>query len=275
MLIGIIVIVIGIYVYNCNVDLVEVVASLISVGASAIIAAVIKLIYDGEIYYNKIAEKAYKRIKCYAKTVRYNHTLELTLTNASINGKNMVKVEGVHKYDLKNVSLFRAFDEYMEIYTDIGRQGDSQIGGFVKITVDGKTLESSELRAAISYKNHKQYFEYPIKIKRNEKKSFEYHTLGLFSCKDRLIWTVQDLSEDFEIIIINRTNNIVESFDVPDKDIKNEIVFKINHDQEFNINKNINQIHKEYVSNKWEDVYIIKFGYEVLPYQGFEMSWDF
>lgn len=273
---GIIVIVIGVIVYIGNTNLIEVMAALVSVGTATILTFIAKLFDDGELYYNKVAGKAYKRLKYYAKTVRYNHTLLLVLKDATENtvkGRRAIKVEGVHKYELKNVSWFKPIDEHMEIYTDIGRQENSRKGGFEKIYIDGKELPSSEVRSSKGEKGHKKYFEYPLKIQRNGKRTFEYHTSGIFFSNDRLIWTVQDLSQNFEITVVNKTSSTVKTFDTPEKDISNEIIFKINHDQENEIK--IIPEHRIISEKVCEDVYTINFGFEVLPYQGFEMSWDF
>ena len=247
--------------------------TLISIGGTATLTALTKFIYDFEFRRNEVAYKAYKRLKKYAQIVRHDHTLKLVLEKDDSLDEPTILVRGIHKYKLFNYSFVCSLPVHFEIYTDIGRQcGDAKSGGFERIIVDHVPLSDYKLREYLVTKHHKQYFELKTVIQKRKEMQFEYHTYGLFQMKDRLIWTIQELSENFHIEVTNKTGYSIGEFDTNKNENNNEIIFKINHHHENLISQDKIICSKD---DKGNDIYNISFDSEILPYQGFEMSWDF
>lgn len=274
---GLAVVVIGIFILiNFDLNYIGIAGTLISIGGTAALTALTKFVYDIEFRRNEVAYKAYKRLKKYAQIVRRDHTLKLILEKVESKDcfdKPMIRVRGVHKYKLFNNSFVRSLLVHIEIYTEIGRQcGESKSGGFERILVDNIPLSDYELRESLVKKRHRQYLELKTAIKKRKEIQFEYHTYGNFSLKDQLIWTVQDLSENFHIEITNKTGYSIRQFDTNEDKNNNEIIFKINHHHENLISQDKIIYSKDDDGN---DIYNISFDSEILPYQGFEMSWNF
>jgi hypothetical protein len=102
----------------------------------------------------------------------------------------------------------------------------------------------------------KMRFERPYNFRAGEGNLFLVVTNGDFRFNDRLIWTVQHLSRDFKVVVEDRTNLI------------GDVRVKINHHRE--AETTIRPAHVGDVPTKrWEYVG------DVLPFQGFELTWDF
>lgn len=88
----------------------------------------------------------------------------------------------------------------------------------------GKELTGENLKPLIEYKNGKHNFRNKYDIKHGyQDNQFEFHSVVYYRLIDRLIWTVQELSDGFNIQIINKTG-IRDPFEV-----------KINHHRERDI----------------------------------------
>ena len=189
--------------------------------------------------------------------IRKKHTLELTMEYDK--KKNDIKISGVHRYRLHNNSL-DGTPKPLEIYTDLGRQGDPKSGGFNKAIIDGRTIEDDELEGLQTHVREldkvKACFCCDLEEQPCGYNTVEFHTYGYYRLKDRLIWTVQDFSENFTITVNNSTG------------FPSHIWFKINHINE-------DKIHRSIKYPKEKPIRIIDFKSVVLPYQGFEMTWDF
>lgn len=271
---GLAVVFLGIFVLiNSDMNYIGISGTLISIGGTTTLTALGKFVYDVEFHRNEVAYRAYTRLKKYAKIIRRNHTLKLILEkNESVClDEPTILIRGLHEYKLFNNSFVNSLPVYFEIYTDIGRQcGDAKSGGFERVIVDHIPLSDYKLRESLVTKHHKQYIEIKTEIQKRKEMQFEYHTYGIFRMKDRLIWTVQELSENFDIEVTNKTGFSIGQFNANGKN--NEIIFKINHHNENLISQNKIICSKDDEGN---DIYNISFDSEILPYQGFEMSWDF
>jgi len=234
--------------------------ALVPVGTSATISAIKELINEIDFIHNEVVALAYKVIKEYMRIVRYEHKLELELTHDL--STNMIAVTGKHEYVLKNLSIFHKLKHTVSIYTDIGRQSDPKTGGFKYVRIGTAKFDGAELEDHIVIKHQKKYFIRDIAIdkrklgKKGNSLSFEYQTFGVYCLQDRLIWTVQDLSHDFTVVVKNRTP------------FNKSLMFKFNHSNEEKVIQNG-------LSRIGSGEYKFSFGAPILPYQGFEMAWDF
>ena len=253
---GLVVVIVGIAVLISDPTIASFAGAFITVGGTVIIRAILELINKIEFYFNETAYEAYKRLKEYAKVIRKDHKLILKLSKTELNEEPAIRIDGVHSYKLYYNSINRGSEWNLAIYTDIGRQESSYFGGFEEVYIDEKALTTTQLREALTYKHHKQYFEYKINFNKNREVGLKYHTHGIFSMKDRIIWTVQDLSTNFDIEVINETDHTVDSFDGVDiyiEKIPNEINFKINHDRESHIS--VKPQHKIVGSKNNQNIY--------------------
>lgn len=140
------------------------------------------------------------------------------------------------------------------MYTDSIGLTPKENSGFKLIKEpDNTKLQETELNKYIKYKYGKYVFEKQYELNPGAANSFEFASFDYYHLTDRLIWTVQTLSDSFSIQIINKTG-----FDTKELDMK------IHHHNEDKIIKNIKK-NKNKIS--------IDFNSEILPYQGFEVIW--
>jgi hypothetical protein len=186
--------------------------------------------------------------------VRVGHRLELTF---SLNGNDKVRVSGEHVFTLINQRGRRSRKTF-EIYTDLGSW--NKCGGFEAVVEpSGHVLEHEALEACIAEVNGKTYFTKSYEINTKSTATFEFNTYGNYRRIDRLIWTVQDISTDFHVKIVNNTG------------VKNAFLIKVNHHREKDILSRLTTISK---NEDGQEVITLDFNCEVLPYQGFEVMWN-
>lgn len=201
-------------------------------------------------------------IEAMAKKTRFMRTNQNVVITFSIdNEKDRVKVEKRHTYNLRNPYYFKR-GHIISMYTDAPCITPDDYGGFKIVDgPDGKKLEGNELKNNIKNKPGKHIFSkrYILipgdKQDKGDKNKFEFVSHDYYRLTDRLIWTVQDLSDGFAVKIINNTN------------IPNSFKVKINHHREEDMQ---NQIEKE------DCIGQICFDFDtyILPYQGFEIMWN-
>lgn len=161
-----------------------------------------------------------------------------------------IYVSAIHEFDLETDSAYiRRLP--VRIYTDVGMDG-----GFVSIIVDGAPLVGADLEKCLESREGKEQFEKMYCFRPKRALRFQIRTFGKFRREDRLIWTVEQVSRDFEVSIV----------DARGSDGKCEV--KINHHRRGEIDK-----------GQWlesDDARKLKFNFlgEVLPYQGFELCWS-
>lgn len=190
----------------------------------------------------------------HTKFTRSDHKLELIFT---LKSDGTVRVSGEHEFTLTNTRNRRARKTF-SIYTDLGSW--NKAGGFESILEpNNKLLKGKELQSQISYDDGKAIFNGTYSIDANSKAKFKFNTYGNYRRIDRLVWTVQDLSTDFHVRIVNRTG------------VKNAFLVKVNHHRE----KSIIEC-KQDIQRLQDNAELIEldFNSEVLPYQGFEVLWD-
>lgn len=189
-----------------------------------------------------------------ASFVRNDHSLELTF---SVEENGIVKVQGEHCFTLVNNRGSRA-RKFFNIYTDLGCW--KELGGFESVVEpSGKVLQGATLFPFVSEVNGKFYFTNSYDINKYSSSTFRFITFGYYRRIDRLIWTVQDLSTDFRVKLVNSTG------------VPGAFLIKINHHREKDIIESITKIPE--LRGDEEEI-IWEFGAAVLPYQGFEVMWN-
>jgi hypothetical protein len=189
-----------------------------------------------------------------SKFIRVNHTLELIFT---LKGDDSVSVSGEHAFTLINQQGRRSRKTFA-IYTDLGSW--NKCGGFEAVVEpSGNVLHHEALEACITEINGKTYFIKGYDINSKSTASFQFNTFGNYRRIDRLIWTVQDISTDFRVRVVNNTG------------IRNAFLIKVNHHRERDILDCCTTISKNADD---QEVIILDFNCEVLPYQGFEVMWN-
>jgi hypothetical protein len=186
--------------------------------------------------------------------IRVNHTLELIF---ALTNNDVVHVTGEHAFTLLN-QRGRRTRKTFAMYTDLGNMNNC--GGFESVVEpSGHVLHHKSLEAYINESNGKKYFTNSYDINPKSTATFRFNTFGNYRRIDRLIWTIQDLSADFCVRIVNNTG------------IKNAFRLKVNHHRERDILDRLTRISK---NADGQEVIIIDFNCEVLPYQGFEVMWN-
>jgi len=226
-----------------------------------------------------ILDAAINWLKLESTTVRTEHKLKLTLELLKTDFDNFVKIVGIHEYTVHSPYAKCIFDLSIDVYTDLGVDlgnitddvynnlrailglnsnlgvdvplGIKLSGGFTEVRHNGKPVGISD---KIRYEKTKARFIDKIRVNPADKATFEYHTYGLYRLKDRLVWTVQELSDGFTVTVENGTQ-------LP----FGNLLYWINHHD-----REVIKIDKPF-----KTVDVIEFLCPVFPYQGFEMSWDF
>lgn len=183
--------------------------------------------------------------------VRMDHEAEVSL---SIDN-GLVRLEKRHRYRLRNPSRF-VRTRVISMFTDDSPSTDIEGGFLLVIGPDGNPLQGEELKPYITHPNGKHMFSKAYDLQPGDKNAFEFRSFDYYRTVDRLIWTVQDLADDFRIRIRNNTG-------MPDA-----FTVKINHHREEEIFRR-----RQVVASSNET--LINFDCEVLPYQGFEVMWKF
>lgn len=184
--------------------------------------------------------------------MRTEQEAELTFTLHD----DRVKLEKRHLYHLRNPRCY-ARPHRISMFTDTSPAADTHRSGFVLVLEpDGTKLEGSLLAKHVTLESGKQVFRKTYKLQPGDKNAFEFRSVDYYRLADRLIWTVQDLSENFRVRIRNQTGR------------NNVPTVKINHHCERDILDQMTLIEE---SNE----IIFEFNAEILPYQGFEIMWDF
>jgi hypothetical protein len=171
--------------------------------------------------------------------------------------KSRIMVEKRHNYSLWNPNFF-PLHSTITMFTDASSLMHGDLGGFKKVEgPDGMVLEGKALKKCITDEPGKHTFLKRYELKPGDQNEFEFVSFDYYRLYDRLIWTVQNLSNDFTVRLINKTNH------------PNQFKIKINHHRE-----------KEILSTmkKEEDCLgekCFKFNSYILPYQSFEIMWDF
>lgn len=171
-----------------------------------------------------------------------------------------VVVHAVHTFQLFNPS-FTAKRRLVSIFTDAPRWSrSSEPTGFTLVRDSGGTLQGEELKKYLRDENSKQCFEKDYVLPPGDSIAFTFHILERYRLRDRMMWTIQDLSSDLHITLVNYTGR------------SNPFNIKLHHHNESEVLK---QIRTEAIEFDGREETTIEFDSEILPFQGFEIMWDF
>jgi hypothetical protein len=234
-------------------DVVSLVA--LSIGASLFATGLANRLLNRRVK-DVILSSVMSALRAQSELVRYNHRLELRIT---LHNSEEIMIFGNHRYSYQNPASFPK-TRNLVLFTDVGRQGTERKGGYERVRIGKELLEGTKLEKYITEQNNKVYFSKPIKIEKMKPLDLQIETYGLYRLRDRLVWTVSELSEGFDIKVVNETN------------MSGEIDFKINHHNESLIRDQIEDKSFKFTAREEKAIH---FNSEVLPYQGFEMIWSF
>jgi hypothetical protein len=255
-LVGLIILLVGLIFVGMDVNKYQMyVIPLTGIGASILSTAVVNAILNVKLK-DVLIKSVMSALQDKTKFIRHAHSLELRLSRE----ENEIKVIAQHEFTLHNNSkLFKAIKK-MAIYTDVGNFSQ-QRGGFESVEEpSGFKLSGEELKRQTVNENGKLYFRKDYTILPDGQARFGFTTYGYYRMVDRLIWTIQDLATDFSVKIINATGS------------QNCIRVKINHHNEEEI---MERIHPYWNKEEKREEIRFDFNSEILPYQGFELIWDF
>ncbi len=193
------------------------------------------------------------------KFIRKKHRLILEFR---LKGRS-VEVRKIHRYQLCNPGP--ALKHTVAMYTDsLSWNNKGATGGFESIVIGGSRFAGESLKNEVSLGNDgKRHFSKECDFPANGTIDFEFTSKESYRLKDRLIWTVEDLSDDFDI-----TMN-VHAFGAE------KLRVKINHHRSDRINPYKEKAEDvDHATGTKFEVLHFAFGSEILPYQGFEIMWD-
>jgi hypothetical protein len=218
----------------------------LTVGAAMLASALVAGLVTRQVLGVKIRDLV-EALRGSSPLVRKNQRLYIRIDRDD----QRIHVSARHEFELESDSTFRRTLP-VRIYTDVGIDG-----GFDKIVVDGRTLDRPELECEklVQPRDGKAQFEEKYRFSPGRKRKFEIHTYGHFRLDDRLIWTVEQVSRDFAVSIIDT------------RKVPTVCKVKVNHHRS-------DEIDTEAWHPSHEGQYL-KFDFlgEVLPYQGFELRW--
>lgn len=221
----------------------------VGLGASLLATAVATRLISQHVYGIDVAE-AIEALRGTSPFSRSNQTVEITLSRAA----ERIRVEAVHRFTL-HVQGVRSRTLPFTIYTDLGSWGKD--GGFLSVKgPDGYEVKGPEIKENTVERSGKAQYARSYDLSPSKPAEFAIVTFGLFRCIDRLTWTVEHVSSDFKVTV----RNLVDGHDC--------LYMKINHHREAEI---VGQ------PTPTTTGYILSYDFlgEVLPYQGFELFWNF
>ena len=188
------------------------------------------------------------------KLIRKHHVLTLEFNLEA----DVVHLTRQHEFQLFNPGS--AFTKEVCLYTDTVSWRHETRGGFTRVQEpSGNQLTGSALASLLNHSsNGKVYFRKLYRLPAHDGLQFVFFSEEYYRKADRLIWTVEDLAEDFKVYIHNRTT------------IHDGFALKINHHRESEVMKR--KIEHRHSPHHQEICFA--FDTEILPYQGFEIMWD-
>lgn len=221
---------------------------LVGVGGSLLATGLVSRLVSNHVFGIDVAA-ALEALRGASPLARSKQTLTVELTVVD----GLVLATGKHEFDLEPSSRL-PLPHDLSLYTDVGSSG----GGFFSITEpNGNVLSGEKLDSSVQPHEGKQRFTKQYWFWHGHPSKFIVQTYARFRTTDRLIWTVEHISSDFELRIHDKRGSVKHA------------CVKINHHRCEHIDRdNIRRM----PDGGWEIV--IDYLGEVLPYQGFELQWQ-
>lgn len=224
---------------------------LIGVGGSVLASGLVARMVARQVFGIDIGD-AVEALRGSSAFTRSNQTLEITLE--AIGGG--VRVTAEHRFDLLSARRYRQRLPF-RLYTDVARWGPDG-GGFSSIVEpDGTVLQGLALQEHVQKTEGKAEFEKKYVFYPRRPAPFVIATYGLFRDTDRLIWTVEHISSDFDVKIRDL------------RETDTDVHVKINHHRSVAISEAMAAVRATGQGRMTE----FSFFGEILPYQGFELQW--
>ncbi|HET7486012.1 MAG TPA: hypothetical protein VFJ64_11655 [Solirubrobacterales bacterium] len=221
---------------------------LIGIGGSVIASALVSWLIARQVFGIDVGD-AIEALRGASSLTRANQTLEITLKRIG----DQVHVAAQHRFDVFGSAKVHRRRQF-SLYTDAARWGSG--GGFFSILEpDGNELTGKELDLYISKDEGKVEFSKVYKFHPSKPSHFEVETFGHFRRRDRLIWTVEHISSDFSVRILDRRE-------------EGKASVKINHHRRAEVSDDM----KDRSTSEGREIEFAFLG-EVLPFQGFELQW--
>ncbi len=228
-----------------TIDVVAVV--LVGVGGSLLATGLVARLVANQVYGIDVTA-ALEALRGTSYLARANQTVTITL---EVDGDDVIAT-GKHEFDVVSSSRLAQLRP-LSLYTDVGSDG-----GFYSIKEPGgHRLTGEELAKHVHKKEGKKNFEKRYFFRHGQTYRFVVQTFGRFRMNDRLIWTVEHISKDFVLRVIDRRGAGVPA------------CVMINHHRQ----EAIDGDRKTHETPQGFELVIDYLG-EVLPYQGFELQWE-
>lgn len=221
----------------------------LGIGGSVIASALVARLVANQVFGIDIGD-AVEALRGASALTRANQQLEITLKRVG----DEVHIVAQHRFDLfTSVKYPRRLR--FRLYTDAARWGSG--GGFESIVEpDNSVLAGPRLAPFTSEDEGKVEFNKMYTFHPRKPSHFEIETFAHFRRHDRLIWTVEHISSDFSVRIIDCRG-------------EGKASVKINHHRHSEISDNSRE-------RSTHEGSVIDFAFlgEVLPFQGFELQWS-
>jgi hypothetical protein len=182
--------------------------------------------------------------------MRLQHEAELVFRIEN----GMVRLDKRHRYCLRNPSRY-VRSHRISLFDDSPAIQSARGGFQLVVEPDGTTVDGEALKRYVRTDSGKYVFTKTYDLQPGDTNAFEFRSYAYYRMADRLIWTVQELSDNFRVRIVNMTGQ-PHAFDI-----------KVNHHREEAIKTQIKDLR---TSNE----ILVDFNAEILPYQGFEVMWN-
>ncbi len=219
----------------------------LAVGGSLLASAVVAWVVSRRVLGINVRD-AVEALRGSSPLARVNQRLNIRLMREG----DEVRVSAKHEFELESGSTYMRRLS-VRLYTDVGRGG-----GFSSIVEPGNgILNGSQLAQFVAPVEGKAQFAKKYWFWPGQALKFEIHTFGYFRLHDRLIWTVEHISRDFSVVIVD-----ARAASAPCE-------VKVNHHRRAEIAE------KKRWNNGAADGPELSFDFlgEVLPFQGFELHW--
>jgi hypothetical protein len=220
----------------------------LGIGGSIVASALVARLVANQVFGIDIGD-AVEALRGASSLTRANQSVEITLRRVD----DEVHINAQHRFDLLSSSKFVRHLSF-SLYTDVVRGNPS--GGFYSIVEPGEAVLTDEtLKKYLSREEGKVQFKKLYAFHPGKPSRFEVETFGYFRRDDRLIWTVEHISSDFTVRILDLRG-------------EGKTSIEINHHRR-------SEIVDDMKERQTKEGRVIEFAYqgEVLPFQGFELQW--
>jgi hypothetical protein len=211
------------------------------------------------------------------RNIRYTQEIMLTIAEED----DLLKISCTHKYSYKNESLIDKNisvgifnDIFFPVYNTKVNPYSKTFFEYVEFqyfknaslsTVhqnDGKCAMFNELP------DGRPHFHKNLFLEKGDTVRLIYSINNAFKKHSRMVWNIQELSQNVKIYISNKTNYDLSKFIIAINHPNRQEMYEIN-------KKSIDEkscLKKDYLYPEWDCA--ITFDRPFLPYQGFELKWD-